>query len=88
MFAQAMLYEVTDAAPFSLRAQGEKGWVVCTQGMVLERCLTFYKVLSEKTTETKGLFVVCLVCSNVEVTRWKDEELERWIGEMLRYLNG
>ena len=56
--------------------------------MVLERYLTFYKVLSEKTTETKGLFVVCLVCSNVEVTRWKDEELERWIGEMLRYLNG
>ena len=73
---------------FSPRTHGKKGWVVCTQGIVLERCLTFWSFVSYTTTETKGLFAPCLVCSSVEMTRWKDEELDRWIGEMLRYLNG
>ena len=25
---------------------------------------------------------------SVELSRWKDEELDRWVGEMLRYING
>ena len=41
-----------------------QGRVVCTQGIVLDR-LTPFNFVSHTTTETKGLFALCLVCANV-----------------------
>ena len=66
--------------------------VVCTQGILLERCLTFWSFVIYTTSETKGLFALCLVCVNVtcllavELSRWKYEELDSWMGEMCRYI--
>ena len=50
---------------FSPQTHGKKGWVVWAQGIVLERCLTFLSLVSYTTTETKGLFALCLVCASV-----------------------